>query len=338
MKHSKRDLAAIGARYSGLTSLLGLLPRKPGLLVLNYHRIGDRETCPYDAGVFSGTADELDDQVRFLKRRFHMATLQEAMEIAEGSKRPPGTAVLLTFDDGYLDNHDAALPILASHGVQGVFFLPTSYIGTNRIPWWDAIAAVVKRGCNRTFQLSYPSPQRFDVDAEGVERVVERVLWTYKSAGMEDAGRFLSMLEDACGAARPGNSERCFVTWDEAAAMLRGGMAIGSHAHTHEILAKLPQEEQVEELTTSKRILEERLGTPVHALSYPVGHEESFSAATREAASEAGYRVAFSFYGGYNRFGAMDRFDVRRYPVSPAARARFRLQTSLAAVTSGYWF
>jgi peptidoglycan/xylan/chitin deacetylase (PgdA/CDA1 family) len=337
MNRSKRDLVAIGARYSGLTSLLGLLPAKRGLLVLNYHRVGDREDCPYDPGVFSATAAGLDDQVRFLKRHFHLATLGEAMEMVEAAQGPRGTVVLLTFDDGYLDNYNTAFPILSAHGVQAVFFLPTSFVGTNRITWWDAIAAVIKRGRNRWFELSYPSRQQFDIDRDGIDRVIERVLWMYKSAAMEDAERFLAMLEEACGAARPGDSERCFVNWDEAAAMLRGGMAIGSHAHSHEILAKLSPERQMEELVTSKRIIEERLGTPAQALSYPVGHAESFSAVTRAAAASAGYRVAFSFYGGYNRFGATDRFDVHRYSIWTAG-ARFRLQTTLAAVTGKYWF
>jgi peptidoglycan/xylan/chitin deacetylase (PgdA/CDA1 family) len=128
------------------------------------------------------------------------------------------------------------------------------------------------------------------------------------------------------------------MNWEEVATMLRGGMAIGSHAHSHEILSRLPAEEQLSELTASKRILEERLGAPVYALSYPVGLPESFSSDTRAAAVAAGYRLAFSFYGGFNRFGAIDPFDFRRQSGISRAIARFRLQTTLASVTGRYWF
>jgi hypothetical protein len=75
----------------------------------------------------------------------------------------------------------------------------------------------------------------------------------------------------------------------------------------------------------------------VHALSYPVGSRNCFSSATREAAIQAQYRVAFSFYGGLNRFGAIDPYDIRRLHVFPAV-ARFRLRVALAAVGGNDWF
>jgi peptidoglycan/xylan/chitin deacetylase (PgdA/CDA1 family) len=337
MKGSKRDVLAACGRNLGFTGLLGLLPTKPGLLVLNYHRIGVREDCPYDSGVFSATAGEFDEHIRFLKRRFTVGRLDEAIEIVEQAKKPRGTVVLLTFDDGYLDNYEIAFPVLSSHGIQGVFFLPTSFIGTNRIPWWDLIAAIIKRSRKSSFRLSYPSIHQFDIARDGALAVVEKVLWVFKREAVEDTECFLAALEEACDSPRPDKSERCFLNWEEAAAMLRGRMAVGSHTHSHEILSRLSEERQLEELVLSKRILEDRLGEPIRAMSYPVGLPESFSSTTRDAAQKAGYRAAFSFYGGCNKYGGTERYDVRRYAVDPAA-ARFQLQTTLAATTGKYWF
>src|SRR5690242_11238392 len=106
MKRSKRDVLAAWCRNSGLTRLLGSLPTKPGLLALNYHRIGASEECPFDSGVFSATAEEFDEHIRFLKRRFNVVRLDEAIEIVRQAKKPRGTDILLTFDDGYLDNYE----------------------------------------------------------------------------------------------------------------------------------------------------------------------------------------------------------------------------------------
>ena len=337
MKRSKRDLFAVSSDYTGLTGLLGLLPTKDLLLVLNYHRIGNPDDSQYDPGVFSVTSEELDEHVRFVKRRFHIATLAEAIEIVEGRRRSRGTAVLLTFDDGYLDNYQSAFPILSSRSVQGVFFLPTSFVGTNRLPWWDVMAWIVRRARKPIFELKYPGVHRFDVGRDGICRVIEQVLWVYKRAAQDDATHFVDMLEEACGASRPDGSERCFLNWDEARIMLRGGMAFGAHSHSHEILAPLSSEQQLDELTTSKRMIEERLGVPVHSMSYPIGLPGSFSMVTREAAEKAQYRVAFSFYGGFNPYGKTERYDVRRFAVS-APPPRFRLQTTLAAATGKYWF
>lgn len=339
MTVSKRDALAAFCRYAGVTGLLGLLPAKPILLVLNYHRIGDREATPFDSEVFSATAEQFDEHVRFLKRRLHVATLDETIEIVEKRKRPRGTVALLTFDDGYVDNYELAFPVLAAHGVQGVFFLPTAFIGGDRLSWWDTIAYIVKRSRKRKIRLGIPPFREFDLAALGARRVVSDILGVYKDTAAETTEPFIAMLEEECGSPRPyGSTLRCFMNWEEASAMLRGGMAIGSHAHSHRILAGLPEEEQLAELVTSKRILEERLGIRAQALSYPVGHRDSISPVTRAAAEMAQYRIAFSYYDGFNDFGAIDPFDIRRqHGVSPAA-GRFRLQVTLASVSGRYWF
>jgi hypothetical protein len=207
-----------------------------------------------------------------------------------------------------------------------------------RIPWWDAIAFIVKHSRKRKFRLTYPAEAEIDLDAHGVSQAVRRAIGLYKSEATRDPKRFFAMLEDACDTLRPDGAERCFLNWEEAAEMAAGGMALGSHSHNHEILSKLSERDQFLELSTSKRILEERLGAPVRALAYPVGLPDSFSAATQAAAEAAGYAIAFSFYGGFNLPGRAAPGDVRRVGIVNPTSARFQFQTSLAAVTGKYWF
>lgn len=335
MKHSKRDLAAIASHYTGLSALLRALPSRPVLLVLNYHRIGNPDETPYDSGVFSATAEAFDNQVQYLKKHFHLITLAEAIEIVEGKAKLKRASVLLTFDDGYLDNYECAFPVLASHGVQGVFFLPTSFIGSNRVTWWDTIAYLVKH--SRKPKLTLPDLPEYDIGAAGVEPVVRALLAQYRNSSAEDGALLIDRLEAACGTPRPNGQTRCFMNWDEAAGMLHGGMAIGSHTHSHEVLSRISEPRQYEELTTSKQILEERLGRPIEAFAYPVGLPESFTAATREAVGRARYRVAFSYYGGFNFAGSVERYNVRRVAIEPMIEPRFQMRTALAAASGKYW-
>lgn len=334
----KRDLLADVSRFTGFTWALSSLPRKPLLIVLNYHRIGNPAGSPYDSEVFSATPEALDAQVTFWKSRFRTATLEEAIDMVESPGRHSGTAVLFTFDDGYLDNYESAFPILKGHGVEGVFFLPTSYIGTNRMAWWDSVAYIIRNCRKKSFRLTSPAAE-FDLPVNGRDATIAKVLDLYRRLSSSNSESFLSMLEEACDSPRPNGSDRCFLNWEEAADMARGGMAIGSHTHSHEILSRLTPEEQLQELVTSRAILEQRLGRSVPSLSYPVGLRDSFSTATQEAAKQAGYRIAFSFYGGLNVPGAMNRYDVMRYSMAfGTSLGRYQLQTALAAVTGSYWF
>jgi peptidoglycan/xylan/chitin deacetylase (PgdA/CDA1 family) len=329
----KRELLARMCSRTGLTRALETLPQRRALTILNYHRIGNADETPFDSGVFSATADQFDAQITYLKRRFRMATLEDVFAMVDGNT-PRGTSVLITFDDGYLDNYTLAFPMLRAHGVQAVFFLPTAFIGTGKLPWWDVIAYVIKRSLKRRIRLEYPEPASFDLAVHGGKGVSMEILRLSTQPAVKDPERFLLELETECEVARPeAEAERCFLNWDEAREMQQHGMAFGSHTHSHEILTKLSAERQREEVRYSREILERELNQRVETLAYPVGLQHCFSSDTVRALEETGYRAAFSYYGGSNQVGRIRPFDIRRYGVADASFARFRLQTSLRAVT-----
>ncbi|HYW47147.1 MAG TPA: polysaccharide deacetylase family protein [Bryobacteraceae bacterium] len=338
MPAGKREFLARLSARTGFTSVLARMPKRRVLMILNYHRIGNSGDTLYDPGVFSATAEEFDEQVGFLKRRFHMAGLDEAVAMANGES-PLRTSVLITFDDGYLDNYTSAFPVLRSHGVPGLFFLPTAFVGTCHLPFWDVIAYIVRQSRKKVICLEYPEPARFDLETEGVPNSLMKILRLYKSPATTQPDRFLEDLQNACQSpAPPPESERRFLNWEEAREMHRAGMAFGSHTHNHEILSKLPPARQCEELRQSRQILEREFRCPIDVLSYPDGGRNAFSAETIDALRQNGYRAAFSYYGGMNRPGELRPFDLRRCGVERPSHARFRLQTSLAAIAGKGWF
>jgi peptidoglycan/xylan/chitin deacetylase (PgdA/CDA1 family) len=109
-------------------------------------------------------------------------------------------------------------------------------------------------------------------------------------------------------------------------------MTFGSHTHNHEVLSGLSPERQLSELTESRAILERELGRTIDILAYPVGRPYTFNADTQAALETSGYRAAFSFYGGANLRGNVDRLDIRREDCHSSSTELFRLGTTLAAV------
>jgi peptidoglycan/xylan/chitin deacetylase (PgdA/CDA1 family) len=120
---SKRDRAALLGNRLGLTRLLEAAPRRNCLIVLNYHRIGDARTSQYDSAVFSATAEEFETQVAHLRRYYNVVSLDEAVASLLNPGWNAASRILITFDDGYLDNYTTAFPILKAHGLSAVFFL-----------------------------------------------------------------------------------------------------------------------------------------------------------------------------------------------------------------------
>jgi peptidoglycan/xylan/chitin deacetylase (PgdA/CDA1 family) len=138
----------------------------------------------------------------------------------------------------------------------------------------------------------------------------------------------VARLADACGEPLPDPQlqDSQLMSWDQIRELSRD-MAIGSHGHTHTVLATLDPEAQKQELEISKSILERQIGRPIVSVAYPVGGREHFTMETERAAEESGYRAAFSFATGTNSWSAMNRFAIGRVsaPVSmslTAAKAR----------------
>ncbi len=306
----------------------------PSLQVLNYHRVGDSEMTPYDSGTFSCGTNDLDRQVRWLKERYRILTLDEAVRIIHGEETLDGNSILLTFDDGYRDNFDEAFQVLKAHKVSGTFFLVTGFVGTGRMPWWDTIAYIVKNSKRTRIMIEYPERMTFDISPPARAKAIRLILRQYKRTETIDSETFLSGLEHACDCSRPNDhAERCFMTWDEAREMQREGMSFGAHTHTHRILGKLSYERQLEELQTSREIMERELGTKTDTLAYPVGHRDTFTEVTIAALREAKFRTAFSFYSGLNRPGEIRPYDVLRAGVTDEPHSLFSLRVALRMAT-----
>ena len=198
----KKELVARVSASLGLTRLLETRSANPSLLILNHHRIGNAQQTPYDSGLFSATTADFDWQVGFLKQRFDMLTLPQALDFVHGRSKLSKPSVLLTFDDGYLDNYEEAVPVLVKHNVSATFFLVTNYVGTGIIPWWDMIAWIVKRSPRTSITLNYPETRTFDLPANRAQAVID-ILRFYKQPIVTDMERFISELETACDSPSP---------------------------------------------------------------------------------------------------------------------------------------
>src|SRR5216110_1527820 len=118
-----------------------LLPRKM-LTVLTFHRVAPPDAPGFDPDVSDTTPEVFDRQVGMVKRYFTLVDTAALDAHRIGAPLPPNPA-LITFDDGYRDNHDQALPILLRHGARAVFFVATRYVDERRLYWWERIHRAV---------------------------------------------------------------------------------------------------------------------------------------------------------------------------------------------------
>lgn len=89
-----------------------------------------------------------------------------------------------------------------------------------------------------------------------------------------------------------------YLTWSQLEAVRAGGIEIGSHGFTHRSLGRLPASEAEDEISRSKAVLQQRLGSEVRAMAYPFGTRPDFNAGTRASLARAGYRFGFTSQHG----------------------------------------
>jgi peptidoglycan/xylan/chitin deacetylase (PgdA/CDA1 family) len=299
---------------SGLRSLLGRAIQWSGVLVLNYHRVGNGNQSPFDRGLWSADVETFTDQIRFCKSELDVISPDDIPQVLAQRR---GRYALVTFDDGYRDNYDVAFPILKAEGVPATFFIATGFLDAPRVPWWDEIAWMVRTSRQRQVELSawVPSPVSFDEPDREV--AVRTFLRAYKSMPAESTNSFLDALAEATGSGRCGAGEGTglWMNWDMLREMRAAGMRVAGHTITHPILSRSSRERQRDEILGCGARLTEEMGEPMLYFSYPVGGPNSFDSVTQDCLREAGVRYAFSYYGGFRRFGDWDNYDVRRVAV-----------------------
>ena len=313
---------------SGTGPILRRAARWGGLLVLNYHRIGDGRDSVYDRALWSASVDELDEQLRFLRRNFTIVAPGARM-FDEALRH--GRAVAITFDDGYRDNYELAFPILREHRISACFFLATGYLDRPRLAWWDEIAWIVRTSKRDALPACGWLPEPMTLRDGDREREVRALLALHKALPVDRAQEFVDWLGTAAGTGRADArlGDGAWMTWDMAREMQAGGMVFGAHTVDHPVLSQCSPARQQAEIRGSLHRVRDELGAPVSLFSYPDGQQDSFDAVTRACLRADEVDLAFSFYGGRQR-DALDPLDVRRIGVShETGRALFRARATL---------
>jgi peptidoglycan/xylan/chitin deacetylase (PgdA/CDA1 family) len=311
---SRRDRAAALLSKPPLRGLARRLPRWRGVVVLNYHRVGDSAGQPWDRTLWNADGERFDAQLATLARHAEVIGPEDAVRFAR--ERRPGRRVLLTFDDGYRDNYDVAYPLLRRHGLTATFFPATGFLDSARAAWWDELAWMVRNATRERLPAGDPFPEALAL-GPNEDGTIAALTSRYKELDEPDTEPFLAALAAATGAGRcePSRCRELWMTWEMVRELQAAGMQIGGHTVTHPILARLSLERQREEIDGCAERLEQELGRPMRWFAYPVGARDSFTAQTKRILEERGVQLAFSFYGGFGAYARWNALDVPRIHV-----------------------
>jgi peptidoglycan/xylan/chitin deacetylase (PgdA/CDA1 family) len=290
------------------------------LRILAYHRvlsIADESAFDFDLELVSATEEQFHRQMILLRQRFNPIRFRDVIESFESGKPLPPRPVIVTFDDGYDDNHRFAFPVLRELGVPATFFVSTGHIDSGLPFSYDWFVHMICRSEAIRIQIPElgiddPLPKSRTGRREIATELLDRMKWLEA----ETQESIVANLEREWSMPRSGGHVDCRpMTWDQLREIHAAGMEIGSHGMWHNMLAKLPHEAMALEVSGSKAVLERELETQVDVLSYPVGGADAYDETVIRTAREAGYKLGCSYVSGTSPVPSQPQFELRRLPV-----------------------
>jgi peptidoglycan/xylan/chitin deacetylase (PgdA/CDA1 family) len=333
----------------------GRFLRRDRAVILTYHGVLQKTQDGYE-NRNCVDAQMFDRQMAFMKRHYNVVPLADLTQwLSTGKEMPPYTAAI-TFDDGFRNSFTVALPILRKYRLPATVFLTTSFIGGEELGLWtEQVDRLLQEAPVETVRIVVNGkereyPLRTKADREAASDRVRGYLKTLpperrqsvmttllgqmlaKTGGTKLNTENVPKYSELNGQTAAEIEERyAFLTWEQVQAMARHQITFGSHTHTHPIMATLDEEKARFELAESRRLIEDRLGTPCRLFSYPNGTAADFGPREQRLLQQHGYIAAVSQIDGFND-ASTDLTALRRINVGRNEKLSF-----FVAKISGLW-
>ncbi|ROM84104.1 hypothetical protein BK655_12180 [Pseudomonas brassicacearum] len=219
--------------------------------------------------------EDFIEQLHYLKKYFTPVSGKRVVEALRGRDELPGNAVLLTFDDGYLDHFTTAFPLLQDAKVPAVFFPPAKCVleremlDVNKIHYTLASVAdksVLVERINKSieehrdefilkspdeYRAAYFQSNRFDpAEVIYVKRMLQVGLPERLRNHISD-----ELFKEFVSSDQKSFAHEVYMDLDQARCMSASGMMFGSHGYDHYWLDSLSFEQQEAEIDRSLEFL-----------------------------------------------------------------------------------
>jgi peptidoglycan/xylan/chitin deacetylase (PgdA/CDA1 family) len=286
------------------------------LSILMFHRVVAE---PDDLLPGEVDARQFDRILHWVGSWFQVLPLDDALRRLKAGHIAP-RAVAITFDDGYLDNHAVALPILRKHGMTATFFIATDFIDGGMM-FNDTIIEAIRSTRRARLDLQPLGLGVLPVATIDQRRLaLHQVIAAIKYLDPSERSRAVQKLLQA---AHSVPAIDLMMNRAQLAELLSAGMSIGAHTCSHPILARMSDAQALREIRDSKHRLQSELDIEVPLFAYPNGRPGTdYTAVHAQMVRDCGFDGAVSTASGAADQHS-DVFQVPRFTPWDRTRLRF---------------
>lgn len=233
-------------------------------------------------------------QLNFFEQQMQVVTMEDVIESIMTGKKLPEQAVLLTFDDGYIDNYTFALPALKERHMQGSFFIPgktfaeNSLLDVNKIHFILASSddkklkklLLQRMDYYRGAEFDYPSNAELQATYEKASRYdtketifIKRMLQTALPESVRNLiaselfAEFVGIPEDKF-------ARELYLNPEQIRLIKENGMYIGLHGYDHYWLGNLTTEQMNTDIDKALDVMGEFVDLKCWVMNYPYGNRD----------------------------------------------------------------
>ena len=287
------------------------------LLILAYHRV---LMSPDLLSPGQTEVTTFERHAAALARYFRVLKLSDAARrLAEGTL--PARSVAITFDDGYRDNFELALPILKRNELTATFFIATGFLDGGRM-WNDTLIESIRHCKADSLDLSSLELGTWPLETvQQCRAALASLIPELKYLSQDERGRLVKEIAAIAGNELPDN---LMMRAHHVRALHDEGMEIGAHTVSHPILTRLSEDSAKEEICRSQQYLQELINAPVLTFAYPNGRPGlDYDCSHVEMVRNAGFQFAVSTAWGSVRrssdllqLGRIGSWDHNRWKFS----------------------
>ena len=279
------------------SSILPLASRffAPTAAILAYHSVVEEpQRTDYILGSSRSRA-EFERHMERLARKFSPVTIDDVAEFARSGQKLPPRAVAVTFDDGFADNYEIALPILSRYGIPATFYIMVDAVENGTLPWYCRI----RFAFNTTKRPHWTDPntgRTYGLGSAAERQSAMPPVWDRGAALAGEEQRALVESIERALEIDPAHAQAdhgMMMDWDQVRGLKKAGHTIGGHTLSHPNVAQVSAGEADGEITGCKQRIAEKIGAPVEHFSYPhPALNPHWSQQTLDVTREAGFKSA----------------------------------------------
>ena len=199
-----------------------------------------------------------------------------------------------TFDDGYRDNRDFALPVMAEFGAPFAVYVASDFASGNGKLWWVALERLIAKVDFLEAPIGGETTRLDCRDAAAkTEAFASLHAWLRGMPSDADVNRTVSDLCRRHGLDDSTIARELCMSWQELQAFAADPLVtIGAHTLSHCNLAKCPSDAAEREIAASRANIEAKLDRPAMHFAYPYGDKNAATARDFALVRKLGFRTA----------------------------------------------